>query len=192
MPLSLRSAIVSLSALAAVAALGPAPAQAQSQVLDFATGSGGTSTGNNSFGWQFTLSTTVTVTDLGFFDNGNNGLVNSHQVGLWNSAGSLLASTTLASGLSGTSVVASASGLGAYRYNGVSPVVLTPGTYSVGASYITGDSDAVIINASNPAMLAGFSYGGGQPEQAAGAVACLLARYAKVTHACLPVNGMGR
>jgi hypothetical protein len=109
------------------------PLRAQTQALDF-TGGFPSSINNTTIGWAFALSGTVSVTDLGLFDQGNDGFIDPHPVGLWRNDGTLLATTTLAFGLSGT-VVPSGSGFGAFRYNAITPVVLTPGNYVVGAYF---------------------------------------------------------
>jgi len=49
-------------------------------------------------GWAFTTDNTITVTSLGWWDLGDDGLRFSHQVGIWNNAGVLLLSATVASG----------------------------------------------------------------------------------------------
>lgn len=50
-------------------------------------------------GWEFTVDTTLEVTELGWFDWQNNGLAASHQIGIWNTAGqTLLGSVTVPSG----------------------------------------------------------------------------------------------
>ena len=46
-------------------------------------------------GWEFSTNNTVTVTALGFLDIGSNGLAAAHEVGLWDSAGTLLASAEI-------------------------------------------------------------------------------------------------
>lgn len=155
-PLALSVACL-LSAGALVVSV-PQQAQAQTQVLDFTGGAAFFSGGNNTLGWEFNLSTTVSVTDLGVFDEGNNGFIDTHPVGLWTTGGTLLASTTLASGASGTPVV-SASGFGAFRYNAVAPVVLTPGNYVLGAQYPTAaGGDAVRSEVSSVALASGFTF----------------------------------
>ena len=38
-------------------------------------------------GWQFTVNQAITITHLGLFDLGQNGLVESHNIGIWSIAG---------------------------------------------------------------------------------------------------------
>lgn len=69
--------------------------------FDEGTGSNGTNQGQ-SVGWQFDVLVPFSVTAVGWFDEGQNGLVTSHQVGIWNPAGVLLASAVVPGGLAGT------------------------------------------------------------------------------------------
>lgn len=81
-------------------------------------------------GWQFTVGgTPLQVTQLGLFDSGSDGLLASHQVGIWNSSGTLLSSATVKAG--------TASPLTAgYRYEPVTPFTLPAnGTYQIGALF---------------------------------------------------------
>lgn len=54
------------------------------------------------FGWSFTVNSDIDVVDLGVFDSSQNGLTDSHQVGIWNSSGTLLISATVPSGTGAT------------------------------------------------------------------------------------------
>ena len=81
-------------------------------------------------GWQFTVSQTIAVTSLGVFDSSQDGLAASHDVGIWNSAGSLMGSTTVAAGTADPLV-------NQFRYSAVS-FTLTPGTYEIGALWLDG------------------------------------------------------
>lgn len=81
-------------------------------------------------GWEFTLDESKLIMDLGIFDEGQNGLNQAHQVGLWNSAGTLLTSTTIAPGTSAPLD-------GFFRYESISPIMLSAGTYTLGAYYPT-------------------------------------------------------
>lgn len=109
-----------------------APTPAITPVGEAAFGSG-----TFTVGWAFTLSTTVRVTDLGYFDRGADGLVGSHPVGLWTSGGTLLASGT----------VTGADPLdGSFRYDDIADIVLGPGTYVVGG--VNDSADGYIAAAS--------------------------------------------
>ena len=57
---------------------------------------------DTTFGWSFTANSNIDVVDLGVFDDSQNGLTDSHQVGLWDNSGNLLVSTTVPSGTGAT------------------------------------------------------------------------------------------
>lgn len=83
--------------------------------------------GNITIGYQFDVTSTVTVYALGFFTNpnkGNNTLAESHEVGLWDPSGTLLATTI---------VTDSDMLIGMDKWSSIAPQVLTPGDgYIVG------------------------------------------------------------
>ena len=72
-------------------------------------------------GYQFDVTTALNVTALGFFTNPNKGdktFADSHEVGLWNAAGTLLASAT---------VTDSSTLIGMFKWTSITPVTLLPG-----------------------------------------------------------------
>jgi hypothetical protein len=81
-------------------------------------------------GWQFTVNQNITVTALGAFDDSQNGLAESHDVGIWDSLGNLVGSTTVAAGTVDPLV-------NQFRYSSVS-FTLAPGTYDIGALWLDG------------------------------------------------------
>lgn len=90
---------------------------------------------DESLGWQFTLNQPVNVTDLGVWDRAavfgpdTPGLVESHLVTIWDSAGNPVAQATVPSGTNNTLV-------DVFRYAPLpAPVLLQPGTYTIGAYY---------------------------------------------------------
>lgn len=101
--------------------------------------SGGTDQNNGanfSLGWEFTVNYTVTVTELGFYDDLGDGLVDDHAVGIYSSGGTLLTSGT---------VVSSDALDGQFRYTDVADLVLTSGnTYYMMA--VTGTVDKYNVN----------------------------------------------
>lgn len=129
--------------------------------LDNATGQG---LGNPPFtlGFNFTTNQAITVTHLGLFDDSLDGLVDRHEIGLWDSGGNLLAS-----GFIGAGTVAPLTNQ--FRYISIAPVNLTSGQqYSIGALYETG-ADALIFPgdatnfATDPAITfdsSAFAFGG--------------------------------
>jgi hypothetical protein len=102
----------------------------------------------------------VSVTALGVFDYGDDGLAASHPVGLWNAGGFLLGSVTVQSGTSATLI-------GDYRYkNLTTPITLSANTiYYLGVSYGANNSDPNVHSGTatlNPAFYSssGTYYGG--------------------------------
>lgn len=98
--------------------------------IDF-TGSGTVFTnGFWSLGFEFNVANSVSINGLGFFDSYKNGLTESHDVGLWDSSGTLLASAT----------VTNANALdGWFRYADIGTLTLGAGNYTIGA--VTGTED---------------------------------------------------
>ena len=68
-------------------------------VLSFnpATGGSGANQGQ-SVGWQFNVLSSLTVTDLEWFDPTGTGLSTAHTVGIWNPAGGLVTSALIPAG----------------------------------------------------------------------------------------------
>ena len=144
--------------LFAAALASATPALAQETAVTFVTDSGGTGSSALTRGFYFDLTAPITVTSLGWYDYQSNGLANSHQVGIWSTAGALLLSGTVAAGtvdpldgmfrytssLTGTSAL----GTGSYVIGGLSTSAdttyrnLAPGSVTFGpnVSYV---SDAV-------------------------------------------------
>ncbi len=122
---------------------------ADSLALSF---TGGTNTsGNVPSGWSFTTSKTITVSSLGWFDEGSNGLNASHQVGIWTTGGALLMSATVASGttepiLSGFRLDSTITGA----------PLLTPGTYVIGG--VSTANDFVRLNTSSLTLAPEITY----------------------------------
>jgi hypothetical protein len=79
-------------------------------------------------GWQFTTSSTINVTWLGVFYTGPLG--ESHDVGIWDSAGTLMGSATVAAGACGFQVAQFCYSLTNFN--------LAPGTYDIGAVWLDG------------------------------------------------------
>jgi hypothetical protein len=79
-------------------------------------------------GWGFETSQSIVVFDLGLFDSEQDGLSQSHEIGLWDESGTLLVSTTIVAGTSGNLE-------GNFRFVNVAPVALAPGVYVIGALY---------------------------------------------------------
>jgi hypothetical protein len=135
-----------------------APAFADSLALDFTGGTYPTGIRllDSTVGWTFTVNSSVTVAALGVFDFGSDGLALSHQVGIWDSTGTLLVSTTVSG--SGTLTVNSTSTDGQWVFNGAmllssaGAATLGPGQYTIGALYTSltdGTHDIVMAHATS-------------------------------------------
>jgi hypothetical protein len=113
-------------------------------------------------GFVFTANSTFEVTSLGWFDSTGAGFQSEHTVGIFDSTGNLLVSTTLGSGttdpLSGN-----------FRYHSISPLTLNSGSEYTLAGTSGGPADSWTINnfvngfTVNPAFTVGenaarFSY----------------------------------
>jgi hypothetical protein len=115
----------------------------------------------DTFGWSFSLSSAVSVTDLGVWDgsyldfgNGTgDGLAESHLVTIWDSLGVQLAQATVPAGTGATLT-------NGFRYVTLgSSILLGPGNYVIGMFDPTG-ADAVATEASGITTAAGVSYTG--------------------------------
>lgn len=94
---------------------------------------------NSTYGWRFTVDegSSLSLTDLGFFDSGGNGLDDSYRIGIWDSGGNLLADATVPDGVGGTLS-------GSFRYVSIDPITLNAGeSYTLGAWTSGGDDSAV-------------------------------------------------
>jgi hypothetical protein len=131
----------------------PLRAQADTIALGFGGPAGnlGTAPADITVGWAFTLSSPVLVTQLGLFDEGNDGLNTSHIVTIWTSTGTQEAQGTVPSGGTG--------GLTSFRYVSIAPILLPAGSYTIGGFYSTA-SDRFFVQASSIATASGVTYDG--------------------------------
>ena len=126
--------LTSLPALLLLASLSLAPSMAAATVLAVdMSGSGGLVGGLGAAprtgGWRFTLSASETVTSLGYWDEGADGLSVSHSVGLWTDAGALLGSVVVDNT---SAIISSAHTGGHWLFTGLgSSIALAAGTYRV-------------------------------------------------------------
>jgi hypothetical protein len=145
--------------IAAVVACCPLQTRADAIALSFTGGSFlGVNATNPVFGWAFALSSQVTVTQLGLFDEGNNGFNTSHMVAIWTSTGTLLTQVTIPSGTSGTLI-------NGFRYVSIAPLLLTAGGYTIGeqsSTFLTTDTHAVGANSITTAS--GVTYDGSRSD----------------------------
>ncbi len=119
------------------------------------------------YSFSIALGSSVTFNALGVFDTISAtrdplsavhvnvaGLSFSHEVGLWNSSGTLLASATVNLG---DPTTASANTFGQWVYKTVAPQTLLAGGYTIGALYLA-NSDPVMVTQSAVIGLAGVTY----------------------------------
>ncbi len=89
-------------------------------------------------GWQFTTSTGLNIDSLGVWDLGGDGLVESHDVGIWALDGTLLTSATVASGAGNLLE-------DGFRWVSIPDYALPAGTYVVGAYMPTGADEGAAL-----------------------------------------------
>lgn len=153
-----RTTTVILAYLVTAQFLGSA--NATSMGLDITkAGSLGTDFRAATIGWSFNLSEPVSLTSLGYWDQGADGLSDAHPVGIWTLSGALLASATVdnSSPISVTSV----SGAGAWKYQSLaSTLVLAAGDYVLGGFYPASSTDpfqflTAVVNTASPVTWTG-------------------------------------
>ncbi len=124
--------VVAAMVLAALAsstiAVAPSSAAPSSEPAFTLTSTGRHNSLSSSYvvGYDFTVNSEIVLTDLGLFDQDNNGRLDeptAPPVGIWNAAGALLASTTIPIGTTAEANV---------FYRSVNPVTLQPGVYTIG------------------------------------------------------------
>ena len=119
------------------------PAQAIAITAGIDNLSGGTfgpsTAGAYTLGYEFSLSNAATVNALGSYDHNGDGLGGAYTVGLWDVAGTLLASATV-----GTADQLASS----FRWADISDITLGAGNYIVASAGDWGDDDFVYWNSS--------------------------------------------
>jgi len=117
----------------------------------------GVQLGNPPFtlGWSFVANDGLMVEELGFFDDSQDGLAERHELGLWDSFGTLLTSGIVGAGTSGTLI-------DYFRYVDVTDVLLSAGaTYYIGAVYGSGADNVQFPGFGNAfSTIAEITYGG--------------------------------
>ena len=120
--------LVPVLVIAALMAFYPTLTRADTIALSFTEGSAGPAIQNLTFGYTFTLSSPVLVTQLGLWDQGNDGLNASHVVSIWTSTGTQEAQVTIPSGTGATLT-------NGFRYVSIPSVLLPAGSYTIGGFY---------------------------------------------------------
>ncbi len=138
----MNNAIARLLKTAAAAALLTVSA-ASHATLVIDAGAGSTQqtfiTGNYIAGTEFTITSSMTIDGLGWLDAEGNGLTSSHEMGLWNSAGTLIATTTVTNA---NTFIGSAQGTARWYISEIAELLLAPGSYRV-AGTVNGDNIAL-------------------------------------------------
>jgi len=168
--MKLRVTLFLLSALSIAVVNAPAQAGLLLDITD-STGAvaGSPAVGDpETVGFSFSLTQASTVTSLGIYDTGGNGLIDSHDVGLWTSGGALLASVMIPSGTSATLVASADTGTftgGGWRFTSLdSALNLGPGDYVLGAFYTNSTSasgDSYLLGVSSFQTSPGVTFGTG-------------------------------
>jgi hypothetical protein len=94
-------------------------------------------------GYTFRVDRPIQVTDLGLFDLGGDGINHATDIGIWHAdSGDLIVTETLPASESGTSPL-----IGQFRYVGISPTLLEPGEYAMGAESFESSPDFYVYEA---------------------------------------------
>ena len=135
----------SISLLVAVV-LAVMPAAADTLAINFSNTTGEPlSNPPMTLGWAFEVNSPVNVTWMSFFDSGQDGLVDSHPMGIWDSSGTMLVSATVDAG--STNPLHDK-----FRAFAVNPTLLMPGAYRIGALFASGIDSNMF-----PTFTTGFS-----------------------------------
>ena len=124
---------LNLASIFVATAVAVAPSAAATLGVNFSNTTGQPlSNPPQTLGWSFTLISPVDVTWLSFFDSDQDGLAESHPLGIWNAAGTLLVSGTVSAGAVDPLH-------DRFRAIPVTPTLLQPGEYRIGALFLTGN-----------------------------------------------------
>ena len=112
-------------------------------------------------GYDFNISagTSLTITGLGIFDYGSDGLAAEHEVAVWSEAGAMLASASV--GISTSDSLSSGNSAGQWLYANIAALTLGAGDYTIGA-YYAGRSDEVMVKQTAVNNIPGVTYTQGQ------------------------------
>ena len=110
---------------------------------------------NQTVGWEFDVLSPITVTGLGWFDQGADGLQMAHTVGIWDSAGDLLTSAVVQQGTTDPLD-------GLFRTAAITSVVLMPGTdYIIGGQNFSSNTEQLAFGVP-PTTAPSISFVGGE------------------------------
>lgn len=133
-------------------------AQAQTSALEFTGGYPLPFTGSGVAGWSFdVVSSAIEVTELGIWDEGADGLLEEHRVGLWTTDGTLITSLNITND---NSIAApSTSSDGCWLFSTIAPVTFTSGSYVIGMQALNDSPDYFRI-ATTATTIPEIVYGG--------------------------------
>lgn len=116
------------------------------------------SSSHATIGWAFTVLPTYSfnVTALDFIDPNGASLGSSHQVGIWTSSGTLLASATLPTGVPAATT---GSGNATFASAAISTLVLGPGSYVIGGTTDAPDKQFTGVSYTTFTLAPGLSIG---------------------------------
>lgn len=143
---ALFGAIVALSAASCAMA-------APTSALTFTSAISNSTCCNSTRGYSFSVTQDgLMATHLGVYDFDADGLNESHEVGLWTSSGTLIASAVVGAGTSGLLQ-------DSFRYVDIADAALAVGDYVVGAYFLAGSADAQARSLAGLSTASGISYG---------------------------------
>jgi len=90
-------------------------------------------------GFQFTVTSDTSITALGVFDAGQDGLSSDASVGIWDTTGTLLTSAVVPAGTAGTLI-------GDFRYTSISPFSALAGVNYIVGSYVANEQQSSLGN----------------------------------------------
>lgn len=107
----------------------------------------GTPAAGSVHGWDFVSSTDITVTELGLWDGNDDGMSISHDIGIFDSLGTLLASGTISKGTGDTLI-------DHFRYVDITDVLVTTGASYTIAYYSEAPTNDSLITTATTLLLA--------------------------------------
>ncbi len=146
----MMTSFLRLAAIGAVLVTGATAAQADTGVISFTGGSSFASYNGTdmTIGFQFSTANAIDVTGLGWY--AASGTTNSsHEVGIWDTNGTLLGSTTVTPG---------ATGADDFRFASVSTISLAAGDYFIGGEITSPFSDPYKTSVANLVTGTGITF----------------------------------
>lgn len=122
--MSFKLGLLAVAAAISLGSVTTVQAATISPVVEYTTSGVLTDSRPFTLGYDFSLSSALTVNALGYWDNGRN---SNHQVGIWDSSNNLVASTTV----QGTDTL-----VGHFRWGSIGPVTLAAGSYTIGGEFL--------------------------------------------------------